>query len=703
MSEPWSVSLEEALRDRYVLERELGRGGMATVYLARDLRHDRQVGVKVLRPELAAAIGAGRFLAEIKTTANLQHPHILPLFDSGQANGFLFYVMPFVAGESLRERLTREGPLPITDAVRLASEVASALDYAHRHGVIHRDVKPENVLLHEGQALVADFGVALAVSAAGGGRLTETGISLGTPQYMSPEQASGERQITARTDIYGLGCVLYEMLAGEPPFRGHSAQAVVAKVLTEKPQRLAANRELVPPHIEAAVFKALAKLPADRFASMREFLDALGRPSDALPSGSHDTGLRRHYAAPGRALLRLLQRPAVPWALVALLAAILWFQKTATPAAIGALPPRVARFAVRFPLPLMLSLGMAVSPDGQVIVVEAGRGLYARRLDAVDPVLITGTEGGNNPFFSPDGRWVAFTTDQKLKKVPIEGGTPIVLTDAFAGSGTWADDGTIIYKAANASFAGGLWRISAAGGTPAPLTVPDTSRHEQGHYWPQVLPGSKAVLFTAVSTSTRARVDALSLADGKRKTVVTDGSYGRYVRTGHLLFVRSGVLLAAPFDPVRLELTGEPVPVLEDVAVGGDATQGGYAVSDNGLLAYIPAAQWQTLQLTWVDRSGHEEPVLDSLADYHLPRLSPDGSRIALAIGYPEPDIWIYEIERHALGRLTRRLEGSATAPLWTSDGSRVIYSAQAPAYDFVLAVSPWERFGGEVAHLARE
>ena len=221
---------------------------MATVYLAQDLKHHRQVAIKVLRPELAAVIGAERFLAEIRTTANLQHPHILPLLDSGEADGFLFYVMPFVEGESLRDRLHREKQLPIDDAVRIATEVASALDYAHRHGVIHRDIKPENILLHDGQALVADFGIALAASKAGGARMTETGMSLGTPHYMSPEQAMGEREIDARTDVYALGCVIYEMLVGEPPFTGPTAQAIVAKVMTERAgRRSPAQRQQYPP------------------------------------------------------------------------------------------------------------------------------------------------------------------------------------------------------------------------------------------------------------------------------------------------------------------------------------------------------------------------------------------------------------------------------------------------------------------------
>src|SRR6188472_873437 len=270
-----------SLADRYRLERELGAGGMATVYLAQDVRHDRKVAIKVLRPELAAIIGAERFLREIKTIANLQHPHILGLIDSGEVNGTAYYVMPYVEGESLRDRLNRERLLPITDAVRLATEIASALDYAHRHHVIHRDIKPENILLHDGRALVADFGIALAVSSAGGTRMTETGMSLGTPHYMSPEQAMGEREITARSDVYALGVMTYEMLVGEPPFTGPTAQAIIAKVMTSEPASLMAQRKSVPPAVEDAVLTALAKLPADRFGTAAEFSAALVTTSTA--------------------------------------------------------------------------------------------------------------------------------------------------------------------------------------------------------------------------------------------------------------------------------------------------------------------------------------------------------------------------------------------------------------------------------------
>src|SRR5688500_20307492 len=281
--------LAAALADRYRIERELGQGGMATVYLAHDLRHDREVGIKVVHPDLGATLVSDRFLSEIRTTARLQHPHILPVLDSGSVSvsdegrrtrdeagqpsslvsgpsSFLYYVMPRVTGETLRARLERERQLPIEDAVRIAREVADALGYAHGHGVIHRDIKPENILLQGGHALVADFGIALAVQQAGGSRLTQTGLSLGTPQYMSPEQAMGERTIDARSDLYALGAVTYEMLVGEPPFTGPSVQAIVARLVTEEPRPIGIQRKAVPGHVEGAVLRALEKLPADRFA-----------------------------------------------------------------------------------------------------------------------------------------------------------------------------------------------------------------------------------------------------------------------------------------------------------------------------------------------------------------------------------------------------------------------------------------------------
>jgi serine/threonine-protein kinase len=287
------ASLATILAECYVIGRQIGAGGMATVYLAHDIKHDREVAIKVLRPELSAMLGAERFLQEIRINARLEHPHILTLIDSGETDGFLWYVLPYVRGESLRHKLTREKQLPVDEVVRIATQVAGALDYAHARGVIHRDVKPENILLHEGEAMVADFGIALAVHEAGGERISQSGISLGTPQYMSPEQAAADRAVDARSDVYSLAAVVYEMLTGEPPHTGATAQAVFAKLITERPTRIRILRETVPEHVESAVGKALAKVPADRFSNTMEFVAALRAPAVTASAN----GRRRDLAA----------------------------------------------------------------------------------------------------------------------------------------------------------------------------------------------------------------------------------------------------------------------------------------------------------------------------------------------------------------------------------------------------------------------
>ncbi|MGH7701508.1 MAG: serine/threonine-protein kinase, partial [Gemmatimonadales bacterium] len=388
--------LTAALSDRYTIEvgadgrpSLLGAGGMATVYLAQDLKHHRKVAVKVLRPELAAVIGAERFLHEITTTANLQHPHILALHDSGTVDGTVFYVMPFVEGETLRDRIAREKQLPIEEAVRITREVAGALDYAHRHGVIHRDIKSENILLHDGSALVADFGIALAATTAGGGRMTETGMSLGTPTYMSPEQAMGERALDARTDIYALGCVLYEMLTGEPPFSGPTAQAIVAKVMTADPVRPCDLRKTVPAHLEAATLTALAKLPADRFASAHAFADALSNSTFTLPAAG--TTVRQAAPLAGGSRSRLRDPLVLGLGVTTIALAGLALMLLRRPGAEPALRPirflyaggDSARVITNYPWPA------AISPDGGTLVysvAEHGGGtiFYTRRTDQLE-------------------------------------------------------------------------------------------------------------------------------------------------------------------------------------------------------------------------------------------------------------------------------------------------------------------------------
>jgi serine/threonine-protein kinase len=421
-----------ALADRYRIERVIGEGGMATVYLAEDIRHRRNVALKALRPELAAVLGTERFLAEITVTANLQHPHLLPLFDSGEADGLLYYVMPYIEGETLRARLARERQLPVDEAVRIAAAVASALAYAHRHDVIHRDLKPENILLHEGQALVTDFGIALAVSNAASGRITQTGLSLGTPQYMSPEQATGDRTIDARSDIYSLGALTYEMLVGDPPHSAGTTQAIIAKVLTERPPGVRVYRDTVPVHVETAIQRALAKLPADRFATAVEFAEALTGARVVTPAASHPVpaGVDPDLLTTGDGRRGSRLTRALPWGVAAaalIVAGALALRPRAQP------ETTAVAFEVTFGDSVETwthsGVTIAIARDGSRMAFTGRQrgieGIYVRRLDGLSAELVRGTEGGTRPVLSPDGGALAFAArDGRLMKVALAVGAP---------------------------------------------------------------------------------------------------------------------------------------------------------------------------------------------------------------------------------------------------------------------------------------
>ena len=432
--------LTAALSDRYEIDREIGRGGMATVYLARDVRHEREVAIKVLHPDLGAALGADRFLAEIKTTAKLQHPHILTLLDSGSADGLLYYVMPVVSGESLRDRLTRERQLPLADALRIAREVAGALDYAHRHGVIHRDIKPENILLHDGSPIVADFGIALAVQSASGPRMTQTGLSLGTPQYMAPEQAMGERQIDTRADIYALGAVTYEMLTGDPPFTGSSVQAIVARVMTERPTAPRVLRDTIPPYVEHAVLTALEKLPADRFATAAEFAAALdGRGTAPIAS---PIGLPAATAARSRRALMVTAGVAAATLVLGFLGGRAWHAPIAQP----------LRYVQKTFDERVIS-NARYAPDGKTLVYSTpGKGgpeLMVIRPDYPEPQRL-GIGRTHLLSVSSTGELAVLTRPKRmsfayyvgtLSRVPLGGGAPREMIDSVSDA-DWSPNGS---------------------------------------------------------------------------------------------------------------------------------------------------------------------------------------------------------------------------------------------------------------------
>ena len=664
---PINDRLSESLSDRYLIERELGVGGMATVYLAQDLKHSRWVAIKVLKPELAAMLGAERFLQEIKTTASLQHPHILGLIDSGENAHQLWYVMPFVEGESLRDRIKHEKQLPVGEAVRLVVEAAGALDYAHRHGVIHRDIKPENILLQDGRAMVADFGIALAASKAGGSRMTETGMSLGTPQYMSPEQAMGDLEITVASDVYALGCVLYELLIGQPPFTGPTPQAIVARVMAGEPAPLIAVRKTIPSHVEAAVIQSLQRLPADRFASAAEFAAALGNPSFAsTTSASHSMVARR---------------PTAAWLLWPLLVAAIGFVafEQIRPNA-ESMPKPIYRLNIMLPDNAAwvddIFTRPALSPDGTMLVYNGRdsstvRQLFLREMDKVDPIPIPGSESGTLPFFSPDGRTIAFSLGTRIVKVAVTGGAPETVCESGGlVAATWLESDMIVFADRT-----GLKQCAQNGQVTTLLQSDPGVQFD----FPQGLPGDRGVLF-GIRLEATSRLGVIDPRTRVVKVLDILGSDPRYVETGHIVYVdANGHLRAVPFDLTSLEVVGTSVAIDDEVPVeiGGAKI----AVSRNGTMV-TPGLGSQALVL--VDRSGRSERLYPKPGNFGDPRLSPDGRRLAVRL---DNAIWLLDRTQGTLTRLS--FDGLASRPVWSADGHRVAYTRQIGRHMDVRVINP--------------
>jgi len=690
-------ALNGVLAERYRVERELGTGGMATVYLAEDVRHHRKVALKVLHPELSAVLGPERFLKEIELTASLQHPHILPLFDSGEAAGQLYYVMPFVDGETLRTRLERERQLPIAEAVRLATEVADALSYAHGRGVIHRDVKPENVLLQGGHALVADFGIALAVQQAGGQRMTQTGLSLGTPQYMSPEQAMGDKAIDARSDIYALGAVTYEMLVGEPPFSGPTIQSIVAKVLTERPMALTAVRDTVPPGVESAVLTALAKLPADRFPSAAEFAAALKADAAASARGAAVTpnprtaARRTNMLVAGLGLTTAAALGVAAWAVATRGNAV-----SGSPVGVfdAVLPDSAPLSRVRAVAATGFGTSInhvSVSPGGDFVVYAAQRGdstmLWYRSLVDGAARAIPGTGDGAAPRISPDGRRIAFVAGTGAFVVPIAGGEPRRLLDGDAPATLEWVSPTRLLMLGGDGYA--IKWIDPEVGVVDQRSFVNGGRCTFGQW----LPEDRRLLCGYYETATI--LDPASSAMQPVRTRGADGSPGggvagaafRLIDGAYLMYVSlDGELRAAPYDR-RTRTIGRSVTLATGIsrdAIGAVQLD----LSPSGLLAFAPAARGADAQLVVLHENATAVPLPIEHAPFLRFDLSPDRRQLAAVVGIPGgEELRFYDLRT---GRRQTWLKGSrVNMPLWSPSGDRVVVRAQDGTRAALLSGTP--------------
>jgi len=700
--------LSTALADRYRILSRLGEGGMATVYLAEDLKHKRQVAVKVLRPELAAVLGAERFVQEITTTANLQHPHILPLFDSGEADSFLYYVMPYIEGETLRAKLDRETQFDIDEAVTITAEVADALDYAHRQGVIHRDIKPENILLHDGRPMVADFGIALAVSAAAGGRMTETGLSLGTPHYMSPEQATAEKNLTNRSDIYSLGAVLYEMLTGSPPHVGSTAQQIIMKIVTDEARPIGELRKSVPPYVADAVATSLERLPADRFKSASVFAGAL--------QGTVST---RRATVPTRAEGVSRDRRAwVGWVVgIAGLAVGLW----ALVGSRGQAAPDVASKYLNIVLPDSapltftaegtLGLGrpaMALTPDGGTLVyaalVNGVDQLYRRDMKDFTTSPIPGTEGAFYPFLSPDGQWVAFFVGAELRKAPLDGGAVVRLASTPESFGAdWSQDDRILVAVHEGGTLG--W-VPSSGGTIQALPNPQRvfrqdpsilpgGTHALVRLWGQELLFGNVLGVTDLENGSTLVLTAAGpvVPDSVDPSATISGKQPRYLASGHLVYQTVSGLVAVAFDPETFTVGGSAVEVLSDVRRDAGAH---YAVGVDGTLFYAPGGDGMHGALVW-NTGG----VIDSLGfeaqDYGTFDLSPDGRRLAALVhsAAGAAELWVYDLVRGTRSKVLTR--GIPSNPRWWLDGRQIVFTEASPDPPYTrVSVRQLVESGGE-------
>jgi eukaryotic-like serine/threonine-protein kinase len=664
----------------YEITAQIGVGGMGEVWCATDTNLGRQVAIKILPDAFAHdPERLARFEREAKTLASLNHPNIAQIYGLEKTDSIRALVMELVEGPTLADRIA-QGPIPIDEALAIAKQIAEALEAAHEQGIIHRDLKPPNVKVRDdGMVKVLDFGLAKIIEGEARSSsslsmsptittpaMTQAGLILGTAAYMSPEQAKG-RLADKRSDVWAFGCVLFEMLAGRRIFQGDDVTDVLVAVLSKEPDWTA-----LPAATPRAIHRVLRRsLERDRRRRLADIADARLEIEEALIAPAIEAV---PAAAPRAAVWQRLMLLAGCAVVVASLAG--WVAWTMKPAVSGP----VARFSITLPagdrfLPVESARHVvAASPDGSRIAYVANGRLYLRMRDQLPAVAIT---EGVSPFFSSDGQWLGFWQEGHLKKVSVHGGAPIVLCASAGPFGaSWASDDTILYG----QGPGGIWRVSAAGGTGGtPENLVKVNAGERAH-GPQLLPGGRAVLFTLAQAGEGwddAQIVVQSLDGGARQVVVRGGTDARYLPTGHLVYALRGSLLALPFDVGRLEVTGGPVPLVDEVAqsVGRVSGAAQFAVSGDGTLVYVPSLSVAaTARFFWVDRMGHEEPVSAPPGLYLVPRLSPDGGRVAYqTVAGNDTDIWTYEFRRGIFQRLTSD-PGRDSEPVWSPDGHRIAY-----------------------------
>jgi eukaryotic-like serine/threonine-protein kinase len=681
----------------YEIQAPLGAGGMGEVYRARDTRLERRVAVKILPPHLSSDSEARqRMEREARAISALNHPHICHLYDVGSQEGTDYLVMEFLEGETLAARL-RKGPLPWNEAVGIGVAVAQALSLAHRHGIVHRDLKPANIMLTKAGAKLMDFG--LAKSAAAGpdsaanapllsaartmseaspfSPLTTAGAVIGTIQYMSPEQVEG-KEADGRSDIFSLGVVLYEMITARRAFDGKSQLSVASAILEKEPEPIGVLEPASPPALDRTLRKCLAKSPDDRWQSASDLatqltwildLTGMAQPAAAgiaTPAAGRRIGIAG-WLVSAAALALLLLGAGITW---------IHFQR----------PPSsqpVMRFSIALPEDEALGgtwywyPSIAISDDGSEIAYVTHHGgasqIYLRGIAETTPHPVPGTDRADMPFFSPDGQWLAMYSRGAIKKVPLAGGPTVTIAKTGFRGGVWAPDGTIYFGSGY-----GLMKVSASGGEPQRITSLDSTRAEINHIAPALLPGGKALLFVVRNMEEpsfdEADIAAVNLATGQRKILIKQGTDPHYVSGGYLVFMRAGVLLAAPFDADKLAVTGAPVPVVDNVLENPRVGAGQYAVSKDGLLVYIPGGvTYGEHEMVMVDKAGSVKPLTTNKRPYEDFTVSPDGKYLAITIEGPVTNTWLHDIARDTETRFNSGVENRD--PAWTPDGKHLVYS----------------------------